>query len=48
MLLVDFNWDALAVVPNRDRVCILVEVHSNRAHGLVTLEVVHGVDEDLV
>jgi len=46
--LVYLNWDALAVVPDLDRVLLRYDRDLDHVHGLVILEVVSRVHQDLI
>lgn len=48
MHLVYLNRDALAVVPDLDRVLLRYDLDLDHVHGLVILEVVSGIHQDLI
>lgn len=48
MHLVYLNRDALAVVPDLDRVVLRYDLYLDHVHGLVILKVISGIHQDLI
>ena len=48
LFLVYLDWYTVSVIPNRNSVVLGINVNFDQVHGVVSLEVVSGIDQNLV